>query len=194
MTNDLPFDGTYPADDDYWVPPGEAHEYPPRYGDLFATPDSDEFRDSKGKLWSAVMAVHPSCEMGDKGAPDGIQVVRVYLLRQVSIAQRDEIRTGFRVSEEGIRLARVNTAYLAPPPEGPKEELYADFRKTARIPSDKLLGGRHAAMTHNARLAVLRREIYFRYRWDLPIEELLRLEHGRISNDPSFRGPRPNWA
>ena len=196
MTTELPFAGTYPGDDAFWVPQAESGGYPPRYGDLFAVPDRSDLRDSKGKPWRALMAVHPSCEMGAKAAPDGVQVVRVHLLREVSQPQRDEIRAGFKETALGIRPARVNMVYLAPPPAGPvQEELFADLRTTARISMDELLtAGRLAAMTHAARLAVLRRDVYFRYRWDLAAVDVLRLEQGRIRADSAFEGPRPDWA
>lgn len=196
MTIDPPFQGTYPSDEDFWVPTPDDSEYPPRYGDLFATPENESVRDTKGRPWRAVMALHPSCEMGAKPAPDGVQVVRVYLLREVSQAQREEVRAGFRETSLGIRPVRVNIVYLAPPRAGPlTEELFADLRKTARVPIDEIqAAGRLAAMTHDARLAVLRRDIYFRYRWDFPVSELLRLEQGRISADSAFQGPRPPWA
>lgn len=196
MTLELPFEGTYPSDADFWVDPADATAYPYRYGDLFACPQAAGVEDSKGKPWRAVMALHPSCELGDKGAPDGIQVLRVHRLREVGQSIREQIRTGFRTTERGVAPARVNLIYLAPPPGVPdSEEMFADLRKTARVPADALeTAGRLAAMSHDARLAVLRRDIYFRYRWDLPTSELLRMEAGRIASDSAFRGPKPRWS
>jgi hypothetical protein len=192
----LSFAGTYPLDEDFWVPAEEADAHPPRYGDLFATPELTDCRDSKGRLWRAVLAVHPSCEMGAKGAPAGVQVVRVHLLREVSQGQRDEVRAGFREREGRIEICRANMLYLAPVPAGAAlaEELFADLRVTARVPLDALLGGRRAAMTHDARVALLRRDAYFRFRWPLTLEAVAALERDRISGDAAFAGPRPSWS
>lgn len=192
----LSFTGTYPQDTEFWVPPTDAPEFPRRYGDLFTTPDLEACTDSKGKLWRAVMAVHPSCELGAKSAPTGVQVVRVHLLREVSAPQRDEIRAGFKETDGQFRIARTNMVYLAPPPEVDRlgEELVADLRASARVPLADLEDGRLAAMTHDARVAVLRRDIYFRYRWLLHLSTVAELEQARISADPAFEGPRPSWA
>lgn len=191
----LQFDGTYPLDEDFWVPTGEDAPCPPRYGDLFATPEVDQCRDSRGKPWRAVMAVHPSCELGAKQAPLGAQVVRVHFLREVSTSQRDEIRTGCRERSGRVELCRVNLVYLAPLSDSVlDEELLADLRATARVPLSSLRAARLAAMTHDARVAVLRRDTYFRYRWPLTLEAVAGLERDRIRRDAAFLGPRPDWA
>ena len=195
--SDLPFAGTYPADESYWVPPAEEQQYPPRYGDLFAVPKNLGLADSKGRPWVAVMATHPSCELGAKGAPTGVQVVRVHRLREVSARQRDEVRAGFMEVDGQIRPARLDMFYLAPVAgvDGTNEEMYADLRATARIDLDVLQqAGRVAAMTHDARLALLRRDLAFRYRWHLPPGQILALERARIGGDSTFEGPRPAWA
>lgn len=196
MSTIEPFVGTYPDDENFWVPGDQEASYPARYGDLYNTPDELNLVDSRDRPWKAVMVLHPSCEMGAKGAPLGAQIVRVHLLREVSGPQRDEVRVGYREREFGVAPVRVNMVYLAPPPAGPhQEELYADLRDTARVSLDKLNGaGRIAAMSHDARIAVLRRDIYFRYRWDIPVSELVRLEGGRIAADSAFQGPKPPWA
>lgn len=196
MTTELPFEGIYPSDAHFWVDPEQAQAYPFRYGDLFACPDDAGCVDSKGKHWRAVMALHPSCELGDKGAADGVQVVRAHRLREVGHSVRDQIRAGFKVTDRGVAPARVNLIYLAPPPGvADSEEMFADLRKTARVPEEALtIAGRLAAMSHEARLAVLRRDIYFRYRWDAPLRDVLRLESQRIRNDSAFHGPKPDWA
>lgn len=194
--SELPFVGTYPADDQYWVPTSEAELYPPRYGDLFA-PEGLGLVDSKGRSWVAVMATHPSCELGAKTAPNGVQVVRVHRLREVSTRQRDEVRTGFVEANGQIRPTRLNMVYLGPVAgrDGLNEELWADLRATARLDLEALKNaGRIAAMTHDARLALLRRDLAFRYRWQLPPEQILELEQARISGDSAFEGPRPAWA
>jgi hypothetical protein len=201
LTTEIPFGGTYPADDKFWVPEdlvtATADDYPFRYGDVFATPPADpRICDSRGKPWRAVMALHPSCELGDKAAPDGVQVVRVFRLREVSAAQGNEIRVGYKEFPYGVRIARANTAYLAPiPGSALNEELYADLRKTARVDLAALTAaGRIGVMSHDARLALLRRDFYFRYRWSIDPATILAMERERITADENFKGPRPAWA
>ena len=73
--------------------------------------------------------------------------------------------------------------------------MYADLRQTARVPLDELkVAGRVAAMTHEARVALLARDLYFRYRWPAAVASVFELEWGRINSDPDFLGPKPNWA
>jgi hypothetical protein len=54
--------------------------------------------------------------------------------------------------------------------------------------------GRVAALTHEARIYLLRREIYYKYRWLTSIEEVRLAESDRIGNDENFEGPKPTWA
>src|SRR5664279_5405066 len=122
MSTIEPFVGTYPDDESFWVPGDQEANYPPRYGDLYQTPDDSNLVDTRGKPWKAVMALHPSCEMDAKAAPSGAQVVRVHLLREVSKPQRDDVRVGYRERQFGVAPARVNMVYLAPPPVGPHQE------------------------------------------------------------------------
>lgn len=192
----LSFVGTYPLDEDFWVAPALAEQYPLRYGDVFATPELDQCRDGKARLWRAVMAVHPSCELGAKAAPNGVQVVRVHKLREVSNGQGAEIRAGFRERDGRIELCRVNLVYLAGITQTPglDEELFADLRACSRVPLDALRGGRVSAMSHDARVAVRRRDTYFRYRWPLSLLAVTQLEADRIRTDSAFVGPRPAWA
>jgi hypothetical protein len=70
-----------------------------------------------------------------------------------------------------------------------------DFRDVAVVNLDQLPpASRVAAMTHEARVYLIRRELYFRYRWKVPIESVRANEADRISGDPAFQGPRPEWA
>ncbi len=152
--------------------------------------------DSKGRAWRALMITHPSCEVVSKGAPDGVQAARVYWLREVSQRQQAEIMTGYVEVDETLRPARVHQVYLAPAPgTSHHERMFADLRKSVRVPLANLQGaGRVAAMSHDARLAVLRRDVYFRYRWPLTSGAVLELERSRIVRDGAFQGPRPTWA
>jgi len=130
------------------------------------------------------------------GAPNGVQVVRVHKLREVSNGQILELRTGFRERGGRIELCRVNVVCLAGIAGAPglDEELVADLRPLARVPLDGLRAGRVGAMTHDARVAVLRRDVSFRYRWPLTLEAVTQLGAERIRADPAFVGPRPTWA
>lgn len=79
-----------------------------------------------------------------------------------------------------IHVSRVNSVYLAPLP-GTEVELFADLRSSARVPLARLQSaGRLAAMTHDARIALLRRDLYFRYRWLVSLDDLVALEASRI--------------
>jgi hypothetical protein len=200
MTSARPFEGTYPADSGFWVPATDADMYPWRYGDLVATPESpDRFGavDSKGKPWRALMLTHPSCELSSKGAPGGVQAVRVYWLREVSQRQGAEVVTGYVEVDGRTRVARAHQVYLAPVPGHATlgQRLFADLRQSVRIPGEPLrAAGRVGAASHDARLAVLRRDIYFRYRWALGLDDVLGLEKLRIEADDNFTGPRPQWT
>ena len=73
-------------------------------------------------------------------------------------------------------------------------ELFADLRACSRVPLDALRAGRVSAMSHDSRVAVLRRDAYFRHRWPLSLLAVTTLEADRIRTDPAFVGPRPTWA
>lgn len=195
----LGFEGTYPLDGSFWFAGEEAAAMPWRYGDLLAVPASaGQSRDSKGRTWFALMVGHPACDLGAKGAPKGVQVFRVHPLRSVSRPQRAEIIAGYTLDGQGrMRVARLNFVYLAPVPGSAthEESMFADLREPVRIPLPDLTeAGRLAAMTHEARVAVLRRDALFRYRWNLSLEQVFALERARISGDSAFEGPRPPWA
>jgi len=195
---DLTFTGTYPDDADWWMSPDDGAPW--RYGDLVRTPATaadDGAIDSKGRPWRALLLTHPSCELSAKGTPAGVQAVRVFRLREVSQRQGAEIVTGYVEVGGALRVARVHQVYVAPVPGDTtlSERLFADLRQTVRIPFDVLhAAGRAAAMSHEARVAVLRRDIYFRYRWPLSLHAVAELEARRIGADSEFVGPRPAWA
>jgi len=200
VTSPPPFVGAYPPDGSFWVPSTEAAKYPWRYGDLVTTPaDAKSYGavDSKERPWRALMLTHPSCELGVKGAPNGVQAVRVYWLREVSQRQRTQVILGFAEVNGHTQVTRANQVYLAPVPGHASlgERMYADLRQPVRIPAEVLLAaGRVSAASHDARLAVLRRDVYFRYRWALSLDDVLSLEQVRIESDTAFAGPRPQWA
>lgn len=191
--NALPFAGCYPLAANFWVPHQDQDLYPRSYGDLCATPESRECQDTRGKPWHATVVLHPSCELQEKEAPKGVQVARVHKLSAVSQRQQQEIIAGVSERDLVIRLARVNTAFLAGTPSdypSHHDPMFADLRETVRVPSGSLI--RLAPMSHDARLAVLRRDNYFRYRWALTLDQVTALERNRINNT-RFDGPRPAW-
>lgn len=111
-----PFAGTYPGDSSFWVDAASADQYPLRYGTYFARPLVSRRQTSKGRPWVAVMSLHPSCELGRKASPEGVRVVRVFRLGNVSQGQREEVRVGYVERYGETRIARVNMVYQASVP------------------------------------------------------------------------------
>lgn len=73
--------------------------------------------------------------------------------------------------------------------------MYADLRQLRRIRFDELVSaGRIAAMEHDLRVALIRRELTPKYRWLLPMDDVRALEAQRIGGDTHYVGPRPTWA
>src|SRR5665647_577890 len=130
-------------------------------------------------------------------APGGVQAVRVFWLREVSRPQGAEVITGYVEVDGHLRVARAHQVYLAAVPGHVKlgERMFADLRQSIRVPAEYLqAAGRVGAMSHDARIAVLRRDAYFRYRWPLGLDDVLKLERSRIEADHYFVGPRPQWT
>jgi len=186
----------YPHPDSYWVETSEVNEYPFRYGDLFNAPA--ECLDANGDPWPAVLVLHPSCDLGAKAKPAlPILVARV---EAVVAHGRDEavqtkIRAGWAEKDGAVLVAFANSCWLSAPPDQPAIDLYADFRRTRTVAFNALTeAGRRAAMTHDARVHVIRREIYFKYRWKTTLADVFAAEKERIGGDATFGGPRPAWA
>ena len=73
--------------------------------------------------------------------------------------------------------------------------MYADYSRTATIKYKDLTKlKRIAALDHDARVCLIRREIYYKYRWLLSLEEVQKIEAERIARDSNFIGPKPDWA
>ena len=70
--------------------------------------------------------------------------------------------------------------------------MFADLRRSVRIPVEHLqAAGRVGAMSLDARVAVLRRDAYFRYRWPLSLDDVLNLERFRgLAQLPAVSGGR----
>lgn len=81
-----------------------------------------------------------------------------------------------------MRVARLNLVFLAPVPGSPTHDqpMFTVFREPMRLPlSDLKPVGRLAAMAHDARVAVLRRDALFGYRGKLSLDQVFALERTR---------------
>jgi hypothetical protein len=182
--------------DSYWVDAAEENEYPSRYGDLFNAPQGCV--DANGNPWPAALVLHPSGDLGAKAKP--LLPILVARVEPVAGAGRDQaaqtkIRAGWAERDGVVLVAFANSCWLSAPPDAPDTDLYVDFRKTRTVTFAALCdAGRRAAMTHDARVHVIRREIYFKYRWKTTLADVFAAERERIGGDPTFGGPRPAWA
>jgi hypothetical protein len=57
----------------------------------------------------------------------------------------------------------------------------------------KRSGQRFAWICDRARVYLIRRELYFTYRWNVSVEDVRELERQRIDGYPNFVGPKTNW-
>lgn len=190
-------DAWYPAADSYWVPLAAADAHPLRYGDVVATPDLPACRTTKGRPWAHVLVLHPSCDLASKATEQTeVLVARVNKVDDIGSNQRAAVRVGWIEHDGRLKVAHASTFWMPPmPAQGDDIDWYADFRRLQRVPLAALRrAGRRAAMTHDARLHLIRRELYFKYRWLVPLADVRDLEATRISGDADFVGPRPSWA
>lgn len=152
----------------------------------------------KSTAWDAVVIISPSCEVVSKSDADSaIHVVRARDLTKQSGPQRAAVTAGWKLVEDEPRVAFANFAYLPPVASESafNRDMYADFRQVRRVRHEDLVSaGRIAAMDHDARVALIRREIYHKYRWLVPMADVRALEAERIRLDPAFCGPKPAWA
>lgn len=180
----------YLRHDRYWVAPDEQADYPVRQGDLFADIEV------AGERWPAALLIHPTCELA-KVSVGRVQVARVQLLDELGeVGQRARVVAGLSVETNGVRIQFAHTFFIAPAEHGGlAEPMFANLREIALI--DRALFSqdrRAAAMTHNARVTLIRRYLYFRFRMLTSFQEVRALEAARIRADPAFAGPRPDWA
>lgn len=186
-------DAWYLRADDYWVPAEQAGEYPVRQGDLFKGVDLGDGE------WYGHLLIHPTCELS-KRSVERVQVARVHPLSALpDPKQAAAVTAGFEEKDLQVRPAFAHTFFLAPVPDATieafREPMFVDLRAVAlhdrtACSSTERIG----ALTHDARVSLIRRKLYFRYRLSLPFEEVRRLEAGRIGHDQTFAGPRPEWA
>ena len=184
-------DSPYLHHADYWVAAAESSEYPVRQGDLFANVQAAD-----GAHLDAALIVHPTCELG-KASVMNVQVTRVRPLDALpDHNQRQRVVAG--ISEKGgrIRIAFAHTFFVAPVDGSALDiPMWADFRELVLAPREQFtLEARIGALTHDARVTLIRRYLYFRLRCSLSFEQIRDIEAARIAADPTFAGPRPDWA
>lgn len=197
-----------------WVDPASAVERPHRYADLFHAPTQDGYgrplsttsksaRKAAGSReapapWHAVLVLSPSCDVISKSGGDSLVLVaRVKDLSQQSGPQQAAIAAGWKLGPHGPQVAFARFAYVPAVPNlatHPKH-MYADFGETVWVRyADLAAAGRIAVADHDARVALIRREIYYKYRWLVPMAEVRAAEAARITGDDAYEGPRPAWA
>lgn len=174
--------------DEYYVSPAEVAQYPVRQADLFPA----DHPSIAG--WHACQLYHPTCELS-KARVQEVQVIRVEPLARIGdTKQQANVVAGFSEKDGVFRVAHAETFFL-PPFAAESTPLFSNFREVATLPRDGLTRERRlTALTHDARVTFIRRELYFRHRIALSFDEVRKLEATRISNDPAFEGPRPSWA
>jgi hypothetical protein len=184
-------DPWYPRADRYWVPRDEAGSYPVRQGDLFASPGDVP------PGWLGFLVVSPSCEVQRKNTP--VQIARIHQVDELAgDFQRSAVTFGYDMRDLAVvRVAYAHTFWMPPADDDGAlaEPMFADLREVAVVPPGSVARERRArAMTHDARVAFIRRAIFHRYRWLLSLADVQAREAIRISQDRDFEGPRPAWA
>lgn len=195
-------DSWYPAPDQYWVRPPNDVLRPFRYGDLFAPPAASvagqPLTTATGRPWHAVMVLSPSCEVISKAKDEAaIEVARVVPLSAQDHKAAAAIVAGWQEKDGRLTIAFAHTVFLAGVDHVPSHAggMFANLKDTVRVRmTDLREADRIAALDHDARVAVIRREVYYRYRWLVPTEDVRANEADRISNDPQFTEQRPPWA
>jgi hypothetical protein len=189
-------DTWYPDPADYWVRPEDADKYPRRYGDVFAAPDVTSCKTDSGTPWAYAQVLTPSCELGAKGkATSRIALGRVRPVTDMPETEHPRLRLGWSESEGVARVAYGYTFWMPPMPGTDEADHITDFRQIAVVNLEQLpASSRVAALTHDARLHLIRRELYYKYRWKVSLDEVRANEVGRIGTDSTFEGPRPTWA
>ena len=181
-------DAWYLDASEYYLSEGERDEYPLRQGDVLRGTTMG------GERWLAAQVIHPTCEL-PKAAVKEVQVVRVRSLAEVSDDfHRALVVAGYREVDGERRVAVANT-FLLPPWTDGGQPCFANFRELETVPrSAATVAKRVAAMTHECRVTLIRRYLYFRFRLAFRLEDVRSWEATRIGNDPAFEGPRPSWT
>lgn len=182
----------YPDPDSYFADTTEAADLPVRQGDVFVAPE--ECLTSKGKRWFACQLIQPSCEVLSKNDPKLLQTIRVRPLRDAGKNSQVGVVAGSRETDGEVRIFWAHTFFLPPVP-GSDDPAFSNFRDVQLVSREALTPEtRIGCLTHDARVYLQRRMLYWRYRWALPIEQVYALEAERIRDDPNFIGQKPAWA
>lgn len=142
------------------------------------------------------MVLSPSCELNAKASGDtAVVVARVNAVASLSSRQHAVVRVGWREEDLVVKVAHANTFWLPPlVNQGDDRDWYADFRRVASVDLQSLTeSGRESCMSHDARVFLIRRELYFKYRWNVLIDDVRAFERQGIDGDPNFVGPKPHW-
>lgn len=184
-------DAWYPLAEEYYVDNPDSDDFPVRQGDLMMTPDG--VVDASGQPWYACQLVHPTCEV-PKASVTELHVIRVRSLSSVGAKDQEAIIRGLEYKDGSPRIAWANTFFL-PPIGGLDQPMFSDFRAVMRVPKSGLdVARRIAALSHDTRVAFIRRKLYWEQRWMLHLEDVRSLEASRIRADGAFAGPKPEWA
>jgi len=202
-------DPWYPKD--YWVPQAEMGLRPFRYGDLFNAPSVDfdgapllvsppplpGETEAKPEPWLGALVLSPSCEIGAKSG-DGkpILVARVKNASMLEPELLPKLQLGWKNDGQYQTVAYAKLAYLGPVTFSTKHNVHSfiDYTQTAWVNFEDLReAGRVAALDHEARACLIRREINYKYRWILPLDTIKSFETERIRNDANYVGVKPGW-
>lgn len=138
------------------------------------------------------------CELALKAKPtDPTQVARVLPLSSQDANAQSAIVAGWQERNGSVVVAFAHTMFLAPVPGHPPhdEPMFAHLKSMATVQFGALhAAGRIAALDHTPRVHLIRREIYYRYRWVTDLADIHAMEADRIRNDPQFTPPRPEWG
>ena len=173
-----------------WAPPEHAADYPVRQGDLFGPVQVSD------AIWEGAIVLHPTCELG-KASVTSVQVARVLPMSVLpDDRQRVAVQAGFSEHGGQVRVAFAHTFFLAPV-SGTHlaEPMWADLRTIGLAARGQFTAqARVGALSHDARVTLIRRYLYFQFRLALSFEQVRDLEAARIRADPAFQGPKPEWA
>jgi hypothetical protein len=73
--------------------------------------------------------------------------------------------------------------------------MWANLRELGLAARDQFsVERRVGALTHDARVTLIRRHLYFRFRLAISFKQVRELEAARIRADRTFAGPRTGWV
>jgi hypothetical protein len=182
------FDSPYLHHAEYWVPAADAGDFPVRQGDLFGGVEVS------GSTWDAALPVHPTRELG-KASVAECQVARVRPLDAIAHERRRrQVVAGLVVAGGGVRIAFAHTFFVFPVPGTQLDQpTWANFREIGLAARDRFeKTQRTGALTHDARVTLIRRYLYFRFRLALGFEQVaLSRPRASLPTRPSPARGRP---